>query len=172
MHCLMSIKISITAPGMAIQAQVKDEALAELLKLTQQYREEGTRPGEASNHIVANPLSSNLPPAILTDENVRNSLKTHGAAELLTLVRWDTYPDKILLLGAWHEAQAGSTPWRSGDMDAIFAQAKEQSPANFPRDIKQAIKSGWIHAVTPRTYTVTVTGWRRIGDALQRLQTA
>jgi len=167
----MPIKISISAPGMAIQAQVKDEALAELIKLTQQYREESTAPvsDQLGSGIGSSP-SASLPPAIQSEDNVKNSLKTHGAAELLTLVRWDTNPDKILLLGAWHEARGGTTPWRSADMDAIFSQAKEEAPANFPRDIKQAIKSGWIHAATPRTYTITGTGWRRIGEALQRLQ--
>lgn len=103
---------------------------------------------------------------------VRNWLKSHGAAELLTRVGWESYPEKILLLGAWHEAQGGSTPWRSSDMDSVFSQAKEKPPANFPRDIRQTIKSaGWVHVVTPRTYSVTGTGWKKIGDALQRLQT-
>ncbi|PYJ61001.1 MAG: hypothetical protein DME24_07650 [Verrucomicrobia bacterium] len=73
-------------------------------------------------------------------------------------------------MGAWHEVHGGGTPSRSADMDEVFKQAKERSPANFPRDIKQAIKSAWVHPITPRTYTITGTGWRRIGEALQRLQ--
>lgn len=167
----MTIKISISAPGMAIQAQVKDEALAELIKLTQQYREETASASEMSSSVIGSSLATNLPQVIPNEDNVKSLLKTHGAAELLTLVKWDTYPDKILLLGAWHEAKGGGTPWRSADMDALFSQAKEPPPANFPRDIKQSIKAGWIHAVTARTYTVTGTGWRRIAEAVQRLQT-
>src|SRR5690242_1531144 len=154
----MSIKISINAPGLAIQAHVKDEALPQLIKLTQEYREETGVTAESVGSVSASPTTSSG--AANNEEAVRNLIKSHGAAELLTLVKWESFPDKILLLGAWHESRGGSTPWRSADMDALFSQAKEKPPANFPRDIRQAIKSGWIHAATPRTYTVTNTGWR------------
>ncbi|MBI3414603.1 MAG: hypothetical protein HY043_04665 [Verrucomicrobia bacterium] len=164
----MSIKISINAPGMAIQAHVKDEALTELIKLTQEYREEI---GPFSESPVSAARSSAGNPSETTSEDaVKSFIKSHGAAELLTLVKWESFPDKILLLGAWHEARGGSLPWKSADMDELFSQAKDKGPANFPRDIKQAIKSGWIHAATARTYTVTGTGWKRIGEAIQRLQ--
>ncbi len=164
----MSIKLSISAPGMAIQAHVKDEALPELIKLTQQFREESSPSGESLVGATVLPVGNSSGTA--GEEAVKSLLKSHGAAELLTLVKWERFPDKILLLGAWHEAGGGNTPWRSADMDTLFSQAKERPPANFPRDIKQAIKSGWIHAATPRTYIVTGTGWRRIGEAFQRPQ--
>jgi hypothetical protein len=164
----MSIKISISAPGLAIQAHVKDKALPELIKLTQEYREET---GAAAESVGSAAVPTAINPGISNNEEaVKNLIKSHGAAELLTLVRWESFPDKILLLGAWHESRGGGTPWRSADMDALFSQAKEKPPANFPRDIRQAIKSGWIHAATPRTYTVTNTGWRRVGEAIQRMQ--
>jgi len=164
----MSIKISINAPGMAIQAHVKDEALTELIKLTQEYREESSPFGESP--VSAAKSTQGNPSGTTTEDVVKSLLKSHGAAELLTLVKWESFPEKILLLGAWHEVHGGGTPWRSADMDEVFKQAKERSPANFPRDIKQAIKSAWVHPITPRTYTITGTGWRRIGEALQRLQ--
>ena len=164
----MSIKISINAPGLAIQAHIKDEALPELLKLTQEHREESSPfsespvPGAKSSAADSSRAAS--------EDVVRSLLKSHGAAELLSIVKWENFPDKILLLGAWHESQGGSTPWRSADMEEVFKGAKEKPPANFPRDIKQAIKSAWVQPVTPRTYTITGTGWRKIGEALQRLQ--
>ncbi len=153
---------------MSIQAHVKDEALTELLKLTQEYREESSPFSESPLSAAKSPASSLS--GTTSDDMVKNRLKSHGAAELLTLVRWESFPEKIVLLGAWNEARGGNTPWKSAEMDALFSQAKEKPPANFPRDIKQAIKSGWIHAATPRTYTVTGTGWKRIGEALQCLQ--
>ena len=111
-----------------------------------------------------------MTPAVIGDEEaVRARLGTYGAAELLNQMRWETYPEKILLLGAWHEARGGSTPWKSSDMDSVFRQAKEGAPSNFPRDIKVAIKSGWIHTHTPRTCSVTRTGWNRVADALSKL---
>src|SRR5947208_16915211 len=103
------------------------------------------------------------------EEATKGVLASYGAAELLNQLRWDTYPEKILLLGAWHEARGGSTPWKSSDMDSVFRQAKEGALSNFPRDIKVAIKAGWIHTHTPRTYSVTRTGWNRLADALSKL---
>ena len=75
------------------------------------------------------------------EEATKGVLSSYGAAELLNHLRWDTHPEKILLLAAWHEARGGTAPWKSADMDAVFLNAKERPPANFPRDIKTAIKS-------------------------------
>lgn len=103
------------------------------------------------------------------EEATKALLNERGGAELLNQLKWESYPEKILLLAAWHEARGGTTPWRSADMDDTFKLAKETPPSNFPRDIKNAIRSGWIHNATPRTYTVTRTGWNRIEQALKEL---
>jgi hypothetical protein len=89
---------------------------------------------------------------------------------MLNRLKWDTFPEKVLLLAAWYESRGGSTPWRSSDMDDTFKQAKETPPRNFPRDIKNAINSGWIHAETPRTYIVTRSGWNKIAQAIESTQ--
>jgi len=165
----MSIKVILQAPGLNLQASVKDEALGELIKITQEYRDQDAGlAGPASSGAID--TSGNVASAAIGDEEgLKARLSSHGAAELLNQMRWETYPEKILLLGAWHEARGGSTPWKSADMDSVFRQAKEGAPSNFPRDIKVAIKSGWIQTHTPRTYSVTRTGWNRIADALSKL---
>lgn len=147
-------------------AILRDEALPEIIKLTQQYRDEQSVQAsvavDAAHRVdAASPSTTDM-----TEEQTRTKLKASGAGELLNRVRWDSYPEKILLLAAWVEANAGKNPWRCADMEEAFRQAKEKSPGNFPRDIKNAIKAGWIHAVTPRTYSVTRTGWSKIGEAL------
>jgi hypothetical protein len=162
----MSLNILINAPGMSISATLKDEALPKLIELSQQFRdEEGqaqqtTAPSGAA--AKGAPLTGN------SEEAVKAYLKDYGAAELLNRLRWDSYPEKILLLGAWFEARGGSVPWKSADMDEVFKQAKEKPPANFPRDVKQAIKAAWIHPVTPRTYSVTRTGWNKLAEVLSQ----
>ena len=165
----MGIKVILQAPGLNLQASVKDEALGELIKITQEYREQDAALAGGGSAAPADLSASVTPAAIGDDEAVKARLGTYGAAELLNQMRWETYPEKILLLGAWHEARGGSTPWKSSDMDSVFRQAKEGAPSNFPRDIKVAIKSGWIHTHTPRTYSVTRTGWNRVADALSKL---
>lgn len=163
----MAIKLTINAPGLNIQAAVTDAALSELIRITQEFRDQ-----EAESPAVAPLIAQEaaLPATVGGGEGAtKERLSSYGAAEVLNHLRWDTHPEKILLLAAWHEARGGTTPWKSSDMDSVFLSAKERSPANFPRDIKTAIKSGWIHTHTPRTYSVTRTGWNKIADSLAKL---
>ncbi|HEY5040370.1 MAG TPA: hypothetical protein VIK53_00015 [Verrucomicrobiae bacterium] len=157
----MSIKIRLEASGLVMQAQLNDEALTDAIALIQKHRVE-----------EAPPLVAEQPVAVAGNQDkesiVREEIAKHAPAEILNLLEWDTYPDKILILGASHEARGNGEGWRSADMDKLFAEAKEAPPANFPRDISKAIKSGDIRPVTPRTYAVSRTGWNRLGEALAK----
>jgi hypothetical protein len=170
----MSIKVIIQASGLNLQAAVTDDALPDLIMITQKFRDQdaAAAPSGVGPQTAATKESpANVSTAPLGEEMLKTRLGSYGAAELLNQLQWDTYPEKILLLAAWHEARGGSAPWKSSDMDTVFRQAKEAPPSNFPRDIKAAIKSGWIHTHTPRTYSVTRTGWNRVGEAVARLNT-
>lgn len=173
----MSIQITLRAAGLNITANLKDEALVGLIKLVQDNRDDTATQVIAPPALTGRPEPANDASSALTgsftgpnsETSIKEWLKSHGAAELLNRFKWDSYPEKILLLGAWHESRGGNSPWRSADMDETFKQAKEKSPGNFPRDIKSAIKTGLIHAETPRTYTITRTGWNKIGQAIETL---
>jgi hypothetical protein len=159
----MSIKIRLEAPGLLMQAQLDDAALSEVIALIQKHRleEESVLPAE-------NPIVAATNQAGDKESTVRAWLAKHAPAEVLNLLKWDTYPDKILILGGCHEARGGGEGWRSADMEKLFAEAKESLPANFPRDIRSAIKGGDIRPVTPRTYAISRTGWNRLGEALTK----
>lgn len=157
----MSIKIRLEAPGLVMQAQLDDEALGETIALIQKHRVEEVAPPAPEQPVaVANNHDK--------ESSVRQMFTKHAPAEVLNLLKWDTYPDKILIMGAYYEAKGGGEGWRSADMEKIFAEAKEAPPANFPRDIRNAIKSGDIRPVTPRTYAVSRTGWNRLSEALAK----
>lgn len=165
--------MTVTAPGFAFNAVLKDEALPELIRISQELREEHAEPAPPLAGAGVTAVVPGIPSVDqMSLDQIRETLKAQGAAELLNRVGWKNYPEKILLLGAWHEARGGTVPWRSSDMTATFSQAKEKPPANFPRDIYQAIKAGWVHAETPRTYAVTRTGWNKIAEALTKPLTA
>ena len=167
----MSIKIVIQASGLNVSANLKDEALTTLLQLIQQLRDDSVPPAPSQGVLPAQGTVMEASSGNGNEEATKAVLNERGGAELLNQLKWDNYPEKILLLGAWHEARGGTTPWRSADMDETFKLAKETPPSNFPRDIKNAIKSGWIHNETPRTYVVTRTGWNKIGQGLRELPT-
>ena len=169
----MAIKIEVRAAGLNLSASLKDEALAALITLIQQQRDE-TPPSQTSVAIPvprSNEHASEESASLIQDslQDVKEWMASHGGAELLNMFKWDSYPEKILLLSAWHEAKGGHSPWRSSDMDEVFKQAKEKPPANFPRDIRNAIKNGLIHAETPRTYTVTRTGWNKVCQRIEEM---
>ena len=172
----MSIQITIKAKaGLNIAANLKDEALASIFQMIQEYGDDNVAPPAARSAadfpIVAMANSgAGTSVGASNEQATRETLKSHGAGELLNRLKSDNFPEKILLLAAWYESKGGNTPWRSSDMDDTFKQAKESPPRNFPRDIKNAIKSGWIHAETPRTYTVTRTGWNKIAHNLESMQ--
>ena len=165
----MSIEIVITASGLKVTANLKDEALTTILQLIQQQRDDSTPAAPSPGSLPAQGTVMEAPSDNDSEESTKAVLNERGGAELLNQLKWERYPEKILLLAAWHEARAGTLPWRSADMDDTFKLAKETPPSNFPRDIRNAIKSGWIHNATPRTYTVTRTGWNKIGQALKEL---
>jgi hypothetical protein len=143
-----------------MQAQLDDKALSETITLIQKHRIEEAPPVAEPPVTAANNRDK--------ESSVREALAKHAPAEVLNLLKWDTYPDKILILGASLEARGGGEGWRSADMDKLFAEAKEAPPGNFPRDISKAIKNGDIRPVTPRTYAVSRTGWNKLADALAK----
>lgn len=168
----MSIQIAVKAAGLNLTANLKDDALAAVITLIQSNRDDSVAQPVAPSTLTP-ALSGSIAevPTITGDEaSVKAFIKDRGAAEILNQLRWESYPQKILLLGAWYEATGGTAPWRSSDMDSIFSQAKEKPPGNFPREIRATIKSGWVHAITPRTYTITRTGWNTIAEAIGKLQ--
>src|SRR5262245_20428263 len=120
----MSIKVIIQAPGLNLQAAVTDDALPELITITQKFRDQDATSSSATGAPAApgkEPANGAAGP--LSEDMLKTRLGSYGAAELLNQLQWDTYPEKILLLGAWHEARGGSTPWKCSDMDSVFRQA-------------------------------------------------
>jgi hypothetical protein len=171
----MSIKLRFEHPSIQMQAVLKDDALVELLKFITTHKSD-----EVVSPVPVSPMPTaftDLPPITLDPANSSGDrslaakawLAKHSPAEILNKIKWETNPDKILLLGAFHESKVKTDSWRSADMEARFAEAKEKPPTNFPRDIANGIKSGLVTTVTPRTYIVSRTGWNKIADAIANL---
>lgn len=159
------IKLRFEKGSLATQVILKDEALASLLKLVSEHQ---------SDELV---IPAALPPAATvvvaateSSKSAKDWFLTVSAPEVLNQIKWSTNPEKVLLLGAFHEARSNEEVWRSADIENRFAEARETFPANFPRDIRTAIKDGLIAPVTPRTYRVSRTGWNKINEAIAKLQ--
>jgi hypothetical protein len=158
--CIMSIKVVITKPGLSIQAWVKDGALAGLLKITQEQHDEPVGTPDVSTRADGGSATN--------DDHTKEWFKGRSAAEVLNALPSDKMTEKIFLLGAWHEARGGATPWRASDVLKAFSQAKERTPGNFSRDLSVAIKDGNVHNATPRSYEITRGGWNRLAQLTEK----
>jgi hypothetical protein len=165
----MSITLRFQKGTLAMQAVLKDEAFDKLLKLVTEHAtdEEPQKVGGQQTPFSGGGLGGER--VADTGEFAKKWLAEHSATEILNLIKWDTNTDKILLLGAFHEARGGKEGWRSADIAARFSEAKEPAPKNWARDIARATKETVIGTVTARTYKVTRAGWNKIGDAIGKL---
>ena len=164
----MSIKLRLEKGAIIMQAILEDAAFAELLSLIQKHESKDVVPASAPTSLAATPTGITEPGADPA-QNTKAWLSKYSASEVLNIINWDKYSEKIVLLGAHYEAKGGEEGWRSADMETKFSEAKEPFPANFSRDVVTAIKDSMIATVTPRTYKVSRSGWNRIGEAISKL---
>jgi hypothetical protein len=165
----MSIKLRFEKGSLSTQVMLKDEAMPELLKVISDYQSDESLPPTPAKIELGGDTVPDLNDPSKEGQRLafaQSWLGQHSASEVLTQIGWQTFPERILLLGALHETTDGSTGWRNADIDAKFKAAREHTPGNFARDISNAIKAGIIATVTPRTYKVSKTGWLKIYDAI------
>lgn len=167
----MSIKLTLTIGAVKTEASLKDAAYNDLMIVIFKHQDGA---GAVAPLVTSPPAANKTGDAPKVDtsiESVKEWFKRHTASEVLNRIGWKTNPEKILLLGAFHESNGGTEGWRSAEIGERFGQAKEGFPANFPRDIRAALGAGDIGAVTPRTYKVGRVGWNKIAAAIKELET-
>jgi hypothetical protein len=172
----VSIKLRFEKGSLVVQSSLKDDALAQLMALVQEHGtdEPANDTPPAGGTLINFSGDSQLIQSKDPEKHAKAWLSKHSAAEVLNQLSWNTFTDKILALGAYHESKAGEDfdSWRSADIISRFSEAKDSPPTNFPRDIASAIKSGLVAAKTPRTYVVSRTGWIQISTAISKLSEA
>lgn len=136
------IRTVVSESGLTISANLQDGALPALVQLIQDNRDDSasTAPIPAVEaRAASSPGGASMPGSMLSNNNeqaIKDFLRSHGAAELLNRLKWDSFPEKILLLGAWHEARGGTVPWRSADMDDMRRSSR---PRKVLRGTSRAI---------------------------------
>lgn len=158
---------------MNIEALLRDEALHPLLEFFSKYGSSEQAKETSKKPVQISPSNERNAGQSAPEDDVISKAKAwlakHTASEVLNLTKWQTHPEKILLLGAYHEANGGTEGWKSSDVEDRYVQAKEGFPKNFPRDIRTAVAQGVVGAVTPRTYRVGRAGWNKIAQAIESL---
>ena len=171
----MSIELQFKKGSLALRVLLKDEALSALQKVVADYQSDEELPPMSAQIVTVPTISTPLTtpaPAADSVAVAKEWLGRHSASEAINLIAWKTNPEKILILGAFHEAKGGGEGWRSADMQTRFSESRDGFPANFPRDISSAIKDNLIAPVTARTYKVGRIGWNKLAEAVASLSHA
>jgi hypothetical protein len=170
----MSIELQFKKGTLALRVVLKDEALAALQKIIAEYQSEDEALPIASQ--IVQPLvavSPQIPISPINNDTMsasKNWLSRHSAAEALNLIGWKTNPEKILILAAYHESNGKEgEDWKKTDIEKRFSEAREQFPANFTRDISNAVKDNLVAPATYRTYKVSRTGWNKLAEVIATL---
>src|SRR5690349_2254655 len=100
----MSIELQFKKGSLALRVLLKDEALVTLQKVVADYQsDEEVLP--VSSQVIS-PMAPILAPVNGdTMAAAKVWLSNHSAAEALNLIAWKTNPEKILILGAFHESK-------------------------------------------------------------------
>lgn len=86
--------------------------------------------------------------------------------EFINDVEPSTNSKMISTIAYYLTEHEGKSHFRKEDIRERFAEAKEQMPANFDRDLGVAIKQGWVteDRNNPKSFYVTRTGIKAVKD--------
>ncbi len=183
----MSYQVHLRGPGLNMFTRIKNEGLNDLLRLLQDQRDDrgeppgwqdgprGPRPGagfaahenrgeDAARQAARLPLPAR-PAAAAPVEKKLAPLPSAPLADHPNL----TFPEKLLLLGAWTEAHKEKFILRGPALAEALMHAGQTPPANPKRDVMAAVRSGWITLglfPNPSRGTLTAEGWQRVAEML------
>jgi hypothetical protein len=174
-----SIRLSLRAPGVQLQAFLKPDCLGELVALVQKHRTDEPVPsdlplggrlgGRGMLHREQRLRQHELAaPAPLSDaaETVKSRLAELPQAKLPDHLTRITFGDKMLILIGWLEVRS-PLPVRKGALREMFARLGETAPANPGRDIKNLLLDGLLLRTHDREgFQLTEQGWQRVGGLM------
>lgn len=135
-----SIHVTVKGPGIAIERDVPVELATDLMRLLfgNDASTDTERPASAGRASTAAAPSGTLAEFFQQAEPKRN-------------------PDKIAAAAAYYRAK-GRTSVTREELSQIFRLAGEAEPKNFARDMRWAVKAGWIGGNDGDGFYVTNTG--------------
>lgn len=138
------IRITMKGAGLSYQKDIDESTAGQIMALCLSSRETaiGSEKGIAK-----------FPRAV-------HSSQLESAAEFLNRHAPKRNPDKILTLAGFLKDSNNKTSFQGGEIKSLFRDAGELMPANFTRDFKWVVNSGWIAPDPSKkgSYYITNTG--------------
>lgn len=138
-------EVSVKGPGLSYEGKVDAEKAARVMAIC---------------IAGGNAVSANIPPQTTVDVLTNAADTLLGPCEYLQRFEPKRNPDKIVCFGAYLRDTKKQETFRREDVIRLFKQCGYPTPKNFSRDLKWAIKVGWIDAApdVEDTFYVTNSG--------------
>lgn len=148
-----SYRVIIEGPGVRIEREVADEVGRQLVMAVMANSESA---GSVAT-TAARPTtpSSTVAPIALEGEGPALSLR-----EFMDSVLPKRNPDKLTAIAVFLKRHRAMPTFMRADLTKGFEEAAEPMPGNLARDVKWAVKNGWIapSSEEPGNYYVTSAG--------------
>lgn len=147
----MSVKVTLSGDGLNYQS---DASLVQAAKIIGFLNTEEPLPAEYGSSTVGGTNFIDAPQV--------KPLSSPREAILNTNAK--TNAQKILVLGAYLAQRDNSDEFATAELKTLFVKAGEPAPRNLARDIRDAVKSGYImeSMTSSDMYAVTNTGYKRL----------
>jgi len=134
-------KVTVEGPGIQVSRGVDESQLLAIMRIL------------LSSEPIAGPVPT-VPPV-----SQRTSL-----SEFFRQVSPKRYPDKIVTIAYYLQAKLAQASFTTDEIKPQFKHVGEPAPANFSRDVRWAIKNGWLarDSEDPGRYYVTGAGIRAV----------
>ena len=149
----MSVKVTLSGDGLNYESEASLVQAAKIIgflnteePLAADYSSAATTNAGFIDAPQAKPLSS-----------PREAILSTGAK---------TNAQKILVLGAYLAQRDNSDDFATAELKTLFVKAGEPAPRNLARDIRDAVKAGYImeSMTSSDMYAVTNTGYKALED--------
>jgi len=122
------IKITIKGAGLSYEKEIDENTAGQVMALCLSSQDSGSDSGK---------IGLGLPIR-------RSGSQRESAAEYLNRHAPKRNPDKILTLAGFLKESHDKDSFQQGEIKSLFRDAGELMPANFTRDFKWVVSSGWI----------------------------
>ncbi len=156
-----SFKLTLEGNGISVCKDIGEEKARRILNILLGPSSVMVAPAERHRNVRARPAheesTSKEPMTVIHSTSIR---------EHLDEVQAKRNPDKILAMAAYLVETTGYEDFSAEEIKDCFPKAAEKIPANFTRDFRWVVSSGWIaenHQAVGRYY-VTKTGRKALAE--------
>jgi hypothetical protein len=130
-------RVKVEGPGLNLDREISPEVVGKIVMLIIAGSSAQTFQDRTGQYLTIN-------------ETISNDLQAPSLSvrEYMDIHQPKRNPDKITAIGCFLNEYRAKSTFTKSDLEILFQEAAEPIPGNLPRDLKWAIRAGWV-AVKP-----------------------